>query len=404
MTVADRIAEPDGLWPADFDLLTRLPGSRSSRSSPPKPRSPPVCSNVCMRRCPSSRRSDRRTPPRPGPRLIVPPPESPAGRRIGLLHVSRSRGGAWRRRPVSEGERASGARRCTAPRSSCSVRFRICIWRGTCSPIPRFRSRRSTRCRSRPSRTPPPSISCSMPSAATSRARRCWRCCGRRTFSCLAGRDSARRRSPPAISRWPTRGISAASSGSRRWCRAGPDWARRRLATSVASKRRLPAAIAVLDAVRRLAPMTKKQLATEQMATLVEWLRTFDRPPARRRPDSRTAPARSCGGSRCARDARAGVRAARRRRGGRCRDADGGDPPLARRADVCRAHGAIGTAARGRACGALRRLRRAAHRRAHRRRMAGAAAAQRAVSVVAARHCSSRCRLSSIPRIAIARR
>ena len=26
ITVADRIADPDGLWPADFDLLTRAPG------------------------------------------------------------------------------------------------------------------------------------------------------------------------------------------------------------------------------------------------------------------------------------------------------------------------------------------------------------------------------------------
>ena len=26
VTVADRLAEPDGLWPADFDVLTRLPG------------------------------------------------------------------------------------------------------------------------------------------------------------------------------------------------------------------------------------------------------------------------------------------------------------------------------------------------------------------------------------------
>ncbi len=36
ITVADRVADPDGLWPADYELLTKLPQLTQSTSSAPK--------------------------------------------------------------------------------------------------------------------------------------------------------------------------------------------------------------------------------------------------------------------------------------------------------------------------------------------------------------------------------
>ena len=114
--------------------------------------------------------------------LVAPGIASRRRRRRRLLHVSRSRRGADRRRaPVETATRATGLRR-RSTRTALIVR----------RPLPylylardvfadaAFRSRRSTRCRSRRSRTRPRSIWCSTRSLRTSRARRCWPCCDRR--------------------------------------------------------------------------------------------------------------------------------------------------------------------------------------------------------------------------------
>jgi hypothetical protein len=78
VTVADRIADPDGLWPADFDLLTRLPGlgqleivtTESALAAGLLERLHAALPELDQIRSPH--------PPRPAPRLVVPPVESPA--------------------------------------------------------------------------------------------------------------------------------------------------------------------------------------------------------------------------------------------------------------------------------------------------------------------------------------
>ena len=57
ITVADRIADPDGLWPADFDLLTGFPDSSRSISCAPRRCSLPVYSSGSTPRFRRSRRS-----------------------------------------------------------------------------------------------------------------------------------------------------------------------------------------------------------------------------------------------------------------------------------------------------------------------------------------------------------
>ena len=149
-----------GFRPADAAAGT----ARSSTSSAARRRWRPGSWSGCTRRFQSSRRSARRTP-HAGHHDSWRRRRRSAARTEPVCYTYRDREeelAAVARRVKADRQRRR-RRRCTARRLSCSVRCRISISRATCSPITRLPSRRSTRCRWRPSRMPRRSISRSMP-------------------------------------------------------------------------------------------------------------------------------------------------------------------------------------------------------------------------------------------------
>ena len=132
-----------------------FPGLLTSRLSSRRPRLQQVCSNGC-RQPPRARRHPIAVPA--GPRLIVPPPEAPAAEAVCFTYRDREEELGAIARSLKAGRHRALLHRHRDRRFS--ARSRICIWHGTSLPIRQSRSKRSTRFRSRPSRTPPPSISC----------------------------------------------------------------------------------------------------------------------------------------------------------------------------------------------------------------------------------------------------
>ena len=276
VTVTDRIAEPDGLWPADFDLLTRLPGlvhleivtTESALAAGLLERLYAALPELDEIRSPH--------PARPGPRLIVPPPESPAGAES-VCFTYRDR----------EEELGAIARSLKSGRSRAPLhRTAIVVQR----PLPYLYLARDVFADTAipietldtlPLAAEPYAAAVDLVLDAVSSD-------FTRTTLLALLRSPHFQLSPEVIPRGAIAACDFALADARylgglerleslvsRWSALGAPATRdeRRQHTAV------PAAVAVLDAVRRLAPMTKKQLATEQMATLVEWLHTFDRPP-----------------------------------------------------------------------------------------------------------------------------
>ena len=172
-------SDPRGLWPADFDLLGRLRRRRArSTSSSPTRRTTRDFAIGSSRSCRASRRNRGADEPRraAGAR----PCRRAASRRV--VFVSRDReeelrdvARAIRREARGDGARARESDRGRVP-SSAAVSL---SGASRCSPTRACRIRRSTRCRSPPSRTRRCSISCWRSRAPAARARPRSRCCGR---------------------------------------------------------------------------------------------------------------------------------------------------------------------------------------------------------------------------------
>ena len=293
VTVADRVGEPDGLWPADFDLLTRLPGLGALDL---------VCSEAALAagflerlhaalpeledvRAPHVPR-----PPRPSScRLVA---ATGGATPIAFTYRDREEELAAVARRLKAEQRAGRRRRCTAPRSSSSARCRISISHATCSPTRRLRSRHSTRCRWRPSPTRPLSISSSTPSQRL-HARVAPGPASIATLL-LDGRGASRLRHASldaAIAACDVAladarylgGLDRLEALVARW--SAIDAPPR--ATNGGSRHAAPAAAAMLTRRGALAPLAQERPAIEQIATLMAWLAI-----RLRRPSGRTRPAR----------------------------------------------------------------------------------------------------------------
>ena len=144
-------------------------------------------------------------------------------------------------------------------------------------------------------------------------------------------------RSRPSIGRWPTRAIWAASIACRAGGRPGARSPHRPAATQRQQPRAAPAAQVALAVARELAPLAESQPVTDADGHAAR-LSVAPSSRAGRRRGHRAPVTRAPGGVR--RAGRAGPRVcrARSRRAGGWAGAVVGDPPLARRADLCRAH------------------------------------------------------------------
>ena len=171
VTVADRTADPEGLWPVDFMLLARLPGLEELDVICDRSDAVGGMARAARRGFARHRRNQA------GP-SAVPPLDSrhpaggndqPGGPARPLL--TRSRGRARAGRTADQGRAAGGARgRSIAPPWSSAARCRISTWPAKCWAGRAFRSRRSIACRWRRNRTRRRSISCSTPPPAGSPA------------------------------------------------------------------------------------------------------------------------------------------------------------------------------------------------------------------------------------------
>jgi RecB family exonuclease len=279
VTVADRVAEPDGLWPADFDLLTRLPGLvqldvvsteaalaagflerlhaalpeldevRSAHAARGLPRlvAPPPRLNdadlLCYayrdreeelaavaRRLKAARRSDAAAPLHRSA-VVVPRP-------LPYLYLARD---------VFADAAVAFETLDTLPLAAepyaAAVDLVLDAVGGDFTRTALLALIRSPHFRLTASSVDHSAIAACDMALADARY--------------LGGLD----RLEGLVSRWSAIGAPAAREERRQ-------------------QQALPALHAALDAVRPLAPMGKKRLAIEQIATLVAWLRSFDRPPA----------------------------------------------------------------------------------------------------------------------------
>ena len=149
VTITDRVADPAGLWSADIDLLTRVPGLD---------RIDVVATEARL----SGGWLERLFEELPGIEECVVPPGT-AGRPVCLVPSRRMPGCS----PVATAKRSwqgsladskrngapAGSRRTREWRSSSVVRCRISTWRATCLAAREFPMRHATPCRWPPSRS-----------------------------------------------------------------------------------------------------------------------------------------------------------------------------------------------------------------------------------------------------------
>ena len=215
---------PGGLWRADFDLLTRLPGLERVDVVATEEQLATGLLERLHNLLPGL--EEVRVPPAAGP-LDVPVLVVPRDRRrtTGLVLEPRSGGGAGR-----PGSPDSGPGRCAARAAPGSRRrrrrapaaVRLPRARGLSNPAA-CRSRRATRCRWPPSRSPRRSISSSPPPAPAALPVRSPRCSGRRISSSAPAERPCRRVTwPPSRSAWPRSTSGATPAGWNPW--PPPGW------------------------------------------------------------------------------------------------------------------------------------------------------------------------------------
>ena len=238
ITVGDWIAELDGLYRGDFDLLTRIPALEAIDLVATGELLASGFHQRVHEWLPDIDEIDGRSG--------VSDPAAPA-----LLAPARSTQMAasctaivrksW---PSPDGSRAT-SRSQDAARSDCrGVQAAASIFTSPhrFSAAPAFRIRHSTRCRSRLSRLRRPSTSRSSASSRSSRATRSWRCCDR-PISTSRRKARAGTRAA-ALDRAPVSGgISASCSGSGSWLPSG---------MAIGRRCRAGAAIAAADALQPL--------------------------------------------------------------------------------------------------------------------------------------------------------
>ena len=418
VTVADRLAESDGLWPADFDLLTRVPGlARSIWCAPKRCWRPGFLERLhaALARARGGIRPAESAAASGPARAAVVGPE-PERRSPAASVLSRSRRRAGGRGAAPQGRHRAGA---AAPLHRTALVVR--------RPLPYLylardvfadaahsvRDARHAAAGGRAVRGGA-SISRSTPSASDFT---------RATLLALLRsphfrfdeptrapmpRDGRWMRDRAAMLRSRRRAISAASIGSKRSAARWSAITRAGVARRTAAADRAPGRCShARRRSGRLQPLAQKRPLIEQIADAdrVAAIASIA-PPVRPTIRSRSRRPRVSAAVLGALDALGGAYARSRSRP-RPRDvahADRRHPALARQPDVCDAHRRAGAADRGRAGGTLRRLRRCAGGRADRRRMARTRPAQRAVSQRRFWRCSSRCPPLPIRRAAIATR
>ena len=218
VTVADRVADADGLWPVDFTLLSTAADARPrSTSSQPKRCWPPASSSVSTPRCRAWRRCQARraystvvVDRGAAPRLVVPDADGAVAipardREDELAHVARRLKAARRsgaRPPLHEHALIVRRPLPYLYLARVGVRRRRRSLRGARHPAA---GRRAVRCRPRPGarlRSPADSQRSATDARSSARRTSSSKPCGR-----TAGRSG---RSARSIGRWRRRAISAA--------------------------------------------------------------------------------------------------------------------------------------------------------------------------------------------------
>ena len=261
VTVADWIADPDGLFVADFDLLTRVPGPRDARHRRTEARARVGIPRAAAQLVARARGGDDATVG--GGRVVRPVLMTPAAidDRRAVVDAPRSRGGADRRRAAAQGR--SPQRRRRAARSR-----RGRLQAAAAVPVPG-----AAKCFGAagiPYQTSDALPLAAEPTAAAldlvldavssrlSRATRSSRCCDRRTsrFACDDGE----------LTRESISALDRALSDARYLGEldAARGTGRRMAAHGAIARRRCAAAVGV--AARELAPLAEPRPASAQLA------------------------------------------------------------------------------------------------------------------------------------------
>jgi RecB family exonuclease len=291
VTVGDRIAEPDGLWPADFDLLSRLPELRAIEILATEAALGAGFLERLYGALPEIEEARGAIPSRPLPRLVVPAPAGPASQEA-LTFTYRDR----------EEELLAIARRIKADRRFAFAgplhKTAIVVRR----PLPYLYLARDVfggaqipfeTLDTLPLAAEPyaAALDVALEAVASDFTRAAIvALLTSPHFHFAAAGDRGAPADEPPISSISRAAVAACDftlaearylGGLERLESLVERWAESRAPASREERRQqsaLPALRALLPALRALAPLGTKRLVTEQIATLLGWLQAFDRP------------------------------------------------------------------------------------------------------------------------------